>query len=185
MIIYDDKVILKKIISGGQTGADQAGLHSAKSHGFETGGYAPAGFRTLAGKNPAMLRDEFKLTETTQGNYQVRTAMNVRESDATIRLATNYNSPGELCTMNAIRKYKKPVFDVHLLEISERSGADREAYINSKADEFIRFLIENQVIVLNVAGNADRFERCGYGPHFHGTVEFLDVVLKKIKNDSR
>ena len=32
MIVFDDKIMLKRIISGGQTGADQAGLCAAKQN---------------------------------------------------------------------------------------------------------------------------------------------------------
>jgi hypothetical protein len=32
--------MLKKIVSGGQTGADQAGLKAARAAGIETGGWA-------------------------------------------------------------------------------------------------------------------------------------------------
>ncbi|MFZ8324119.1 YpsA SLOG family protein, partial [Staphylococcus aureus] len=37
---------LKKVISGGQTGADQAGLRAGKAAGLETGGMVPKGCLT-------------------------------------------------------------------------------------------------------------------------------------------
>ena len=175
---------MKRVISGGQTGADQAGLYSAKQYGYETGGFAPQGFRTLAGDNPIILRDMFHLEETSQRNYQFRTALNVKSADATVRLATNFQSSGELCTMNAIRKYAKPFFDVDLLKVSAKDGANREAYISSRVDEFIDFLIKNQVVILNVAGNADRTPPGGFGLHFNESVKFLNLVFKKI-NDQK
>ena len=39
------------IISGGQTGADMAGLMAAKKVGFNTGGFAPKGFKTELSSN--------------------------------------------------------------------------------------------------------------------------------------
>lgn len=185
MIVYEDKILLQRVISGGQTGADQAGLYSAKAYNYETGGFAPLGFRTLAGNNPSILRDEFHLEETTQRNYQVRTAMNVKSSDATIRLATNFDSPGELCTMNAIRKYGKPFIDIDLRMQLSSDKKIREAYINSKADEFIRFLINHQVITLNVAGNADRHPPSGFGLHFQEACYFLMHSFGSINNEAR
>lgn len=185
MIVYEDKIMLQRVISGGQTGADQAGLYAAKSYDYETGGFAPQGFRTLSGNNPSILRDEFHLEETTQRNYQVRTAMNVKSSDATIRLATNFDSPGEICTMNAIRKYGKPFIDIDLRMQMTADEKIREAYINSKADEFIRFLINHQVITLNVAGNADRQPPSGFGLHFQEAFYFLMHAFGKIKNETR
>ncbi len=38
--------MLKKFISGGQTGADLAGWQAAKAHGIPTGGAVPRGFLT-------------------------------------------------------------------------------------------------------------------------------------------
>ena len=43
------KVMLKKIISGGQTGIDKIGLIAAAENGFDTGGTAPSGFITENG----------------------------------------------------------------------------------------------------------------------------------------
>lgn len=40
---------IEKIISGGQTGADIAGLRWARKNGVPTGGYIPKGFRTESG----------------------------------------------------------------------------------------------------------------------------------------
>lgn len=41
-----------RIISGGQTGADQGALVAAKQLGIETGGWTPRGFLTEAGPCP-------------------------------------------------------------------------------------------------------------------------------------
>jgi hypothetical protein len=41
--------MLKKIISGAQTGADFAGLIVAKHFGYETGGWMPKGYKNLDG----------------------------------------------------------------------------------------------------------------------------------------
>lgn len=182
LIEYENKCILKKVISGGQTGADQAGLFAAKACGFETGGFAPLGYRTLAGNNPIMLRDEFHLVETIQRNYQVRTALNVKNADATIRLASNFYTPGELCTLKAINRYEKPYFDVNLKDLAKNIGD--EEYIEQRVQDTLRFLIGNQVITLNIAGNADRHSYDGFGFHFQHAVDFLTKVFSKIKNDS-
>lgn len=192
LIQYEDKCLLERVISGGQTGADQAGLYSAEACRFKTGGHAPKGYRTLAGNNPTMLRDHFGLEETVQKNYQYRTALNVQNSDATIRLASNFQSPGELCTLCAITKFKKPYFDVDLRPLMHNkmqylSGrADRNAYIQEKADALLSFLITNQVITLNIAGNADRYPACGFGDHFYSASEVLIELFNKArkKNES-
>ena len=43
---------LRKVVSGGQTGADQAGLRAARAAGIETGGWAPKGWETEEGPAP-------------------------------------------------------------------------------------------------------------------------------------
>lgn len=179
LIEYDNVPRLRRVISGGQTGADQGGLFAARACGLETGGFAPLGFRTLAGNNAETLRDLFGLEETPQRNYQVRTALNVKSADATFRLATNFGSPGELCTMKAINRYDKPFMDVDLKLVHKRG--DNE-YIQEKVNETFQFLITHQVQILNIAGNADRFPADGYGEHFHRTIFFLMKLFQKAKS---
>jgi len=130
--------MLRKVISGGQTGADFAGLWVAKSFGIETGGWAPEGFKTKDGPNPELML--YNVHELIGGGYKERTWANVRVSDGTIRLAVNFKSPGERCTLNAIKALEKPHFDVDL----------NKPVDPKKAAEWI---IQNKIQVLNVAGN--------------------------------
>ena len=44
--------MLAKIISGGQTGADQAGWRATRAFGIPTGGSMPRGFLTEDGPRP-------------------------------------------------------------------------------------------------------------------------------------
>lgn len=140
-------MLLRKIISGGQTGVDQGALRAAKAVGLETGGWAPRGWRTLDGPAP-WLATQFGLREH-GGTYAARTRANVRDSDATIRIARDWESPGELCTMKAIRKYGRPHLDL-LRSYSLKDGLE-------PAVEALReFLWKYSVQVLNVAGNSER-----------------------------
>ncbi|KKL28978.1 hypothetical protein LCGC14_2369790, partial [marine sediment metagenome] len=74
---------LLKVISGGQTGADQGGLEAGKELGLETGGTAPLGWKTEDGPQPELLKG-FGLRECTQPGYPVRTRRNVLTSDGTV-----------------------------------------------------------------------------------------------------
>ena len=67
------------ILSGGQSGADRAGLDWAITHGVEHGGWCPKGRRCEDGVLPSI----YKLTETSRSFYLERTEWNVRDSDAT------------------------------------------------------------------------------------------------------
>ena len=56
--------VLSKIVSGGQTGVDQAALEAAIAMGVEHGGWCPAGRRSERGRIP----DGFQLRETRERN---------------------------------------------------------------------------------------------------------------------
>ncbi len=157
--------MIKKIISGGQTGADQAGLHVAKKLGIETGGWAPHGWMTSEGPNKILLQGSYKLQECS-GGYAARTDWNVRDSDGTIRLATNFNSPGEVCTFKAIDRYKKPHIDVDLNNPIPHQ-------------EVIDWIKWGGIEILNVAGNTQRknFDV------FSTVVEYLTLVFKQMKGE--
>jgi hypothetical protein len=69
-------LMLDKIITGGQTGADQTGVRSAKAFGIPTGGFMPLGFRTEDGPRPEFA-ELYGAVVTATDNYCVRTEANV------------------------------------------------------------------------------------------------------------
>ena len=71
-----------KIVSGGQTGVDQAALDVAITNGLDHGGWCPAGRRSEDGVIPL----QYRLTETETSDYAIRTRRNVVESDGTLIL---------------------------------------------------------------------------------------------------
>lgn len=131
-----------KIISGGQTGVDIAALEVAKEYGIETGGWMPPGWITQIGAKP-QYESLYGLKEHPQDGYKPRTWQNVFDSDATIRLAFNFKSPGEICTLNAIKKYNKPYYDIDMANPVEPNLV-------------LQFLLTNKVSILNVAGNSEK-----------------------------
>ncbi len=133
---------LAKVISGGQTGADRGALIAACAAGIATGGWMPRGFRAHDGTHPEFA-ERYGIQETTSPRYPPRTALNVKESDGTIRFATDWNSPGELLTLELCRKLGKPQLDV--TPGSEVAPAD-----------VAKWIAANNIRVLNVAGNAER-----------------------------
>ena len=130
------------IISGGQTGADQGGLEADLALGLPTGGWMPKGFITQDGPRPDFVR-KFGVLEHASSKYPPRTEENVKASNATIRFATDFSSAGEKCTLRAIKKYKRPYFDIHI-------------NYPPPVSEVKQWLIENKVVVLNIAGNSER-----------------------------
>jgi hypothetical protein len=149
--------MIERIISGGQTGVDQAALRAALRLGIPTGGWAPRGWQMLDGAAPWLA--EYGLVEH-EGGYAARTDANVRDSDATLRVARDFLTPGERCTMSAIARRGRPHLDllvgrggvVSLLDDSSRGGV-------FVADALRLFLARHRVRVLNVAGNSERAAR--------------------------
>lgn len=125
-----------KIISGGQTGADQIGLSAALESGLETGGWAPKGFMTFKGPN-LELETKYKLVACEQG-YTLRTKLNVQDSDVTFLYCDDVNSVGTKLTIKYLKDNKKPYF------------------INwFNFDEVVRYILSNKIRTINIAGNRD------------------------------
>lgn len=171
--VRNDLPLLEAIVSGGQTGADIAGLRAAVRLGLATGGHAPRGWLTQDGPNHR-LGTVFGLVEG-PWDYTGRTKANVRDACATVRFAQDFLSPGERCTIKAIQAFKKPHLDVGFSNLftvkSLWCGQPRDTgYLNVTpefaASYFREFLIRHDVRVLNVAGNSART-----APGIEGAVE--------------
>jgi Circularly permutated YpsA SLOG family len=140
---------VKKVISGGQVGADIAALRAARKLGLQTGGWLPRGFKTAHGARREYAK-MYGCQEHDSELYPPRTFANVRESDATLRFAISFRSPGEKCTMRAIRQYGKPHYDVQIEYVPEHD----QFITYASTGEVAQWLLDNNVAVLNVAGNA-------------------------------
>jgi hypothetical protein len=134
-----------RIISGGQTGADQAGLFAARYLGLKTGGWAPKGWRTDIGPNRELLED-FGLVECKVDGYPARTKLNVHHSDATLIIG-NQNSPGCTLTRRLCIEEEKPVFC-----IPWKTGDQIPSIYGFRA----LILSNSSIKTLNVAGNRER-----------------------------
>ena len=128
----------RKIISGGQTGADRAALDWAINHGIPHGGWCPKGRRAEDGT----IDQCYGLTETPSEEYSQRTEWNVRDSDATVIFSTHKElHGGTLLTLRLAEAYNKPL--IHLCQEDERTNPAQE--LQSFTEQF-------NVAVLNVAG---------------------------------
>ena len=156
--VRSDLPLLEAVISGGQTGVDQAALRAVTRLGLATGGWAPKGWRTLDG--PAPWLADFGLTELGREDYPARTAKCVHASDAVLRLAWDWMSLGEICTFRAIEKYEKPHLDatpIGLLPNQPYCTIGFQSYNQeSAALRVAAFLIQQRVHVLCVAGNSEQ-----------------------------
>lgn len=99
---------LIKVISGGQTGVDRAGLDAALSLDIPIGGWCPKGRRAEDGKVP----DKYPLKETFESNYLQRTEFNARDADATIIMSRfSQDTSGIQYTKQFCRKWKTLIMD--------------------------------------------------------------------------
>lgn len=152
--------MLKRVLSGGQCGADLAGLITAKKFGIPTGGWIPKGFITQLGKHPEYA-ELYNIQEHSSPLYPPRTFQNAKESDGTIRFAYDLNSAGEKCTLKAILQYKKPYIDVNL-------------HNSIPHQEVVDWIITNNIQILNIAGNSEKT----YGGITFVVQEYLEEIFK-------
>jgi len=129
---------LKRIVSGGQTGADRAALDFARAHNIPHGGWCPQGRLAEDGE----LDFCYRLRETPSPAYEQRTEWNVRDSDATVIFSiTKDLIGGSKLTVEFATRYNKPC--LHL---------SKETHGVSAAELLQRFIEEHKIQTLNVAG---------------------------------
>lgn len=102
--------LLKRIVSGGQTGVDRAALDVAIELGIEHGGWCPKGRIAEDGRIPAI----YQLRETDEAEYSVRTERNVIDSDGTLILYQTVLQGGTSLTNRLAKSRGKPHMRVRL-----------------------------------------------------------------------
>ena len=132
-------VEIKRIVSGGQTGADRAALDVGIAFGLEVGGWVPKGRLDENGRIPEMYPN---LTEAASSDPGLRTELNVRESDATLLLSHGTLVGGSELTKNLAIRLGKPWKHVDLAQ----------KLTTVAIAEVKDWLDQTQPNVLNVAG---------------------------------
>lgn len=112
--------MIERIVSGGQTGADRAALDFALANGIRIGGWVPRGRFAEDGRIPDRYPD---LVETGSADPAVRTARNVRDSDATLILSHGPLDGGSLLTFQEATRASKPVLHLDLDQIDPAAAA--------------------------------------------------------------
>ncbi|MBF0231499.1 MAG: putative molybdenum carrier protein [Desulfamplus sp.] len=130
--------MLKKIISGGQTGADRAAIDTAIKFNLDHGGWIPAGRRAEDGA----LSEQYNLIEMETSSYPKRTEQNIINSDGTLIISRGMLAGGSLLTRKIASRLNKPWCHIDLMEMDEFEGA---VILHG-------FVSDNQIEILNVAG---------------------------------
>lgn len=134
---------LKQVISGGQSGVDQAALAAAAALGYRTGGMMPRDYRTETGPRPD-LAIRYGLTISRAANYQTRTRWNANRSTGTVIIIDRTLDGGSLTTAELCNAYGRP-YDVVRL-----SGVDADL-----VGQIRRFIVRCEIRILNVAGHRE------------------------------
>lgn len=161
-----------KVISGGQIGADLAGLEAARVLGITTGGWIPFGWRTELGSKPE-YGTKYGLQETLSSSYDDRTERNIMHSNGTVIFLWE-ESPGSRKTRRICMDAGRPV-----LVISRTFPGDIQDY-----DKIGKFLREHRIKTLNVAGNRESVAP-GIGSHAQWHLEEAFKSYLGLPNDVR
>ena len=155
---------LKKIISGGQTGADIAGIDAAIVNGMPYGGWLPKGRKTENG--PLDLRYA-NMTEMSVGDYQEMTAQNVKEADGTVIFTHGKYTGVSALTSNYATKQNKPVLHLDLDDVSELAAIE----------SLIDWIYKHNIETLNVAGSRESKDENIYDD-VHSIIKSIINTLK-------
>ncbi len=151
--------MITKIISGGQTGADQAALDVAIKLGIPHGGWIPKGRITEA----RTLDDRYNLKEMETSNYNKRTKQNVVDSDGTLIISHGKLTGGSDYTREMALFHNRPWLHIDLNKTNSFRAAGK---IKS-------WIAENDIEVLNVAGS-----RASKDPLiYQATADILETVF--------
>lgn len=131
--------MLKKVVSGGQTGVDRAALDAAMDLGIEVDGWCPKGRLAVDGTIPA----KYPLTETPDESYQTRTRWNVRDSDATLIIFGDELTGGTALTIESCGQLGRPY---EILQLKAAGATESDVM------EILYWLKSHPIDVLNVAG---------------------------------
>lgn len=142
---------LRRVLSGGQTGVDQAALRAARAAGLAIGGWCPPGRQSEDGPIPEQL----PLVETPSERSPLaphvprsqRTEWNVRDADATLvlrpaHLAADDDDPGTAWAIACAERLGRPLLTV-------------DPWSATAAGEIAAWLEEHEVETLGVGGPAE------------------------------
>jgi len=130
---------IKKIVSGGQTGADRAALDFAIEYGIEHGGWVPEGRRAEDGTVPS----HYNVRELPGGSYPERTERNVIDSDATLIISHGELTGGSKLTRELAEKHARACLHIDLLKLIAFDAAI----------DIHEWIAAHKIEILNIAGS--------------------------------
>jgi hypothetical protein len=158
-------MLLKKIVSGGQTGVDRAGFDAAINAGIPIGGYCPRGRLAEDGAIP----EKYPMLELDSIEPYYRTEQNVIYSDGTLILNKGILSGGTKLTHDFTIRCGKPRLIVQL----DDDKISPEHVIN--------WIKGHHINTLNIAG--PRESKCLEGV-YSDAFAYLEEIFTLLKEGS-
>jgi hypothetical protein len=138
--------MIKKIVSGGQTGVDRAALDAALALGVPFTGMIPHGW-IAEDRHPEWLRGWYPtLQESSSSSYPYRTRYNIEQSDMTLLImgaSSVQQHRGSLLTPRTARSMHRPII------VSNGRDVDR---VVREINRIAMGLEDSGGVTLNVAG---------------------------------
>lgn len=167
--------MIEKIVSGGQTGVDRAGLDSAIALGIEYGGWCPKGRLDELGIIPEQYIHLVELEgeySTEKEKFDARTKQNIVDSDGTLIIVPQIPLPieitdGTLLTITEVEGQQKPFLMI------DSSGSQEE-----NAHAIADWIHSNGIKILNVAGPRESSSRGIYNT----SLALITLCLKIINS---
>jgi hypothetical protein len=156
--------MLDRIISGGQSGADQAAWRAARAFGVPTGGWMPRGFVTEDGPRPEFV-ERYAAAEILTYSDPAWIDRNVQDADATLWFGAT-TTAGAQATVAACLRFGKPCLPV-------------SPGVSFEPSHVVAWIADNKVNALNVTGNCET-EEPGIGVRVE---QFLGQVLQQIGHE--
>jgi len=157
--------MIKKIISGGQTGADRAALDVAINLGIPHGAWIPKGRITEKGPLPG----KYRLQEMSTSSYPARTEQNVIDSDGTLIVARGKLTGGTDYTRQMTLKHKKQLLGIDLEQTNHHDAASLVA----------SWIKMRRIEILNVAGPRASKDRQIYSD----VITILEGAIKILRDE--
>ena len=149
-------MMISKIISGGQTGVDQAALDVAIALGIPHGGWIPKGRKTENGALP----DKYRLKEMPTSSYAKRTKQNVIDSEGTLIISLGPLTRGSELTHKTAMLHDRPCLHIDLGTLNTLQAAKT---VRS-------WIVRHGIKILNIAG-----------PRASENPEIYDMSAKTLK----
>ena len=156
--------MVKKIVSGGQTGADRAALDVGIALGIPHGGWVPKGRKAEDGP----IAERYHLKELSSATYEARTEQNVLDSDGTLIVSFGQLQGGSAKTKMFAIKHGRPLLHI---DLSRQNLLSASTAIQG-------WIVEEGIEVLHVAG-----PRASEDPAvYDATVKLLRKALRFTKS---